>query len=206
MKLLEEELKKMKEENKSPEDVKRTEKKDASVSMEIEILGQQQAKSKKVAFKTESCEHKFCINLSNRLEQLEEKVKNSLKDQGNKTVGKNINNPRLIDIENSIKGMNLRIDKLAWGIENSMEELTNLKVFEERIANIEGWRIATVHGLNSKVIPAVAKLQRQVQGIQKRVDAQNKFVGYNKHVYDIDGQQLNVRAECLDVSSKKRGM
>ena len=98
--------------------------------------------------------------------------------------------------------MNLKIDKLSYDIGTHMEELVNFKDLVERVSNIEGWRIATVHALNSKVIPTVARLQRQCTGIQKRIDAQSKFIGYNKYVYGIDGQQLNVRTECIDEANE----
>ena len=174
-----------------------TESENKNPRMELESLG-----AKKIVMKKESenkgcCKHDICDNLTKRFDQLEEKVNNSIKDQ-NKAGTKNLLNPRFTEIENSLKGMNLKIDTLGYRLENQMEELVNVKHLSERVANIEGWRISTIHGLNSKVIPAVAKLQRQFQGIQKRIDSLNKFVGYNKYVYSADGQQLTLMTGSLE--------
>lgn len=73
---------------------------------------------------------------------------------------------------------------------------------EERVSDIEGWRISTVQGLNSKVLPAVARLQRQISGIQKRIDVQSRYNGYNRYVYDNEGKLQNVNWECLDVAQQ----
>ena len=138
----------------------------------------------------------LCINLRERIGQLEEKVGNLLKDQ-NKAGNKNSLNPRFVDIENNIKGLYLKMERLAYNADTHMEELVNPKALTERVSNIEGWRIMTVNSLNNRVIPAVAKLQRQFQGMQKRIDSQSRYIGHNKHVYDNDGQNLTIMTECL---------
>ena len=106
-------------------------------------------------------------------------------------------NERFTDIEKTLKGINLRLEKIAWTVENQMEESKNLRTLEDRIADIEGWRINTVSAINKYVIPAVSRLQDRVEGIQKRIDTQNRYIGNNRFVYGEDGEQLNIRIECL---------
>ena len=76
-------------------------------SMEIERL-REQNNTKKVTINNIVCEHHFCKNVSEKLEQMEEKVKIYLNDHNNKISERNINNSKLKDIENSIKGMNIK--------------------------------------------------------------------------------------------------
>ena len=70
------------------------------------------------------------------------------------------------------------------------------------MVDFEAWRVGFVRGINNTVVPAIDKLQRKIQGIQKRVDAQSKYVGKNRHVYDADGNDITLRAECLKNQDK----
>ena len=148
------------------------------------------------------CEHEFCQKLSARIDQIEELVKTSLKDQNNKATSRN--NTRLIEIENNIRALNLRVDQFSYSANTHLEEIENVKSIEKRVANIEGWRKETVRALNNVVIEAVARLQRQVRGITKRIDEQSKFIGYNKYVYDEDGFQLNIRTESIQANFENK--
>jgi len=73
----------------------------------------------------------------------------------------------------------------------------NFQNLADKVINIEVWRRAFVSDVNNVVVPAISKVQRRVEGIQKRVDAQNKFIGRNKCTYDNEGRQLTIMTECL---------
>ncbi len=179
--------------------------KDLQGKMELET----QKFNKPKTLELELCKNDLCNNLNARMIKLEEIVRDATKkmlsakpvmgDAKNRDSEKGFyaRAERLKEVENMVKGLSMRIEKIAWDYDNKMEETQNLKTYEERISNIEGWRISIIHGLNSKVIPTLSRLQRQVIGIQSRIDAQSKFVGYNKFVYDEEGHMLDLKTDCL---------
>ncbi len=132
----------------------------------------------------ELCKNDLCKNFNVRMHKLEDLVQDIVNTiQNGKPMMDNTKNKddvksfyaraeRLNEIENMVKGLNLRMEKIAWDFESKMEETQNLKTFEERISDIEGCKFYIIHGLNGKVIPTVARLQRQLLGIQKRIDGQ----------------------------------
>jgi len=75
--------------------------------------------------------------------------------------------------------------------------MVNFKNLEDRVSDLEGWRIALMRGLNDQVIHILSKVKRQVEGLQNRIDNQNKFMGRNKCAYTSDGIDLGLRTERL---------
>jgi serine/threonine protein kinase len=134
--------------------------------------------------------------MDKKIKQIEENIQKFM-NSDNRTMGNKVSKFDIQSIENSIKGINIKVAKLTWESEKAADEKQNIQLMENRISNLEGWKMTTVQGINNKMIPAIAKNQRQIQWLQKRVENYSKWIGPNKYIYDENGQQENIRFELL---------
>jgi archaellum component FlaC len=151
---------------------------------------------------------KIYNELTKKIESIEEKAitrdkrfvnNSSIKDNNGEEKNRRINDERsrISDIENNIKGLNIKLDKMSWFKEQISEQYTNMGAIEKRIADIDGWRVATVCSINSEIIPFIARLQCSVDGLTRRVDGINRYIGHNRLACDKDGTQLTLMTSLL---------
>ena len=85
-----------------------------------------------------------------------------------------------------------------WIKDMMAEYLSDFEKLENRVNDIDGWRVGAVHSINTKIIPCIARLQIGMEGITKRIDGMNKYLDKNRGAFNGNGDYLNINTLALE--------
>ena len=100
------------------------------------------------------------------------------------------------NLEKCVLGLNKKFEEILWIRDNLSFSLENLENIEHKIGDIEGWMLATTEGLNYTIIPNLARANRAIEGVTRRIDSLYRF-RENRPTFDGLGNQLTLRTDQL---------
>jgi len=144
--------------------------------------------------KTKVQEQKI-LHIENKFKLIEESL--LMKEKERKVQYNSKLDSQYQTLENNILGINRKVEEMLWLKEHLVNHYDNFETIFNRISDMEGWMLATTDGINNKIIPNIAKSNRAIEGISKRIDSIYKHKN-NRPTFDQQGNQLTLRTDLLN--------